>query len=67
MPYNRKNHLKKVQHAIDIYNQYKTPDIPDTTIVRVYFPKHDIHISYRTWTNWKGTVVPREEKQLSLF
>ncbi len=69
MSYNRRNYLKTARFIVEIYKQYKHPDVPDTDIVRLHFPKHNIHISYRQWMNIKGIVIPKEitEKQLSFF
>lgn len=67
MPYNRNNYLKKTRHIVDVYLLYKNPDLPDTRIVANYFPKHNIHISYRTWMNIKGINFSQETPQLSLF
>ncbi len=68
MAYNRNNYLKRVQHIIDIYKSAKHDDVPDTFIVKHIFPKHNIHLSYRTWMNLKGLPIPKQSKdQLSLF
>lgn len=69
MAYNRRNYLKTARYIVSVYNLYKFPDVPDTKIVRNYFPKHNIHITYRQWMNIKGMVIPKEEntQQLSLF
>lgn len=69
MAYNRRNYLKRARFIVSVYQQYKQEDVPDTRIVRHFFPKHDIFISYRQWMNIKGMVIPKEEtqKQLSLF
>ncbi|SUJ26431.1 Uncharacterised protein [Sphingobacterium spiritivorum] len=67
MAYNRNNHLKKVASIIDLYNQVKEPDIPDTYILRVVFPKYNIFISRRTWVGYKGMKPSEYKAQLSLF
>lgn len=54
MAYNRNNYLVQVKRILTIYNAEKKEHIPDTYIVRVVFPKHNINISYRTWVNIKG-------------
>lgn len=66
MAYNRNNHLKKIRYAVGVYNEHKHDDLPDTYIIRVIFPKHNIHIAYRTWMNWKGT-PQTNSTQLQLF
>lgn len=60
MAYNKNNYVKRTAFIISIYNFYKKPDLPDTTIVRVYFPKHFIFISYREWCKIKGEKVISE-------
>ena len=69
MAYNRRNYLKTARYIVSVYNQYKFPDVPDSKIVRVHFPQHNIHITYRQWMNIKGMVIPKEDpnQQLSLF
>jgi hypothetical protein len=67
VPYNRNNYLKRVRHVVAIYNSVKNPDKPDTDIVRLEFPKHNIHISYRTWMIYKGISFATETAQLCLF
>lgn len=68
MAYNRKNYYKRAQFIIDVYKTAKHADVPDTKIVRVEFPKHNIHISYRQWMNLKGLVIPKQNtSQLQLF
>lgn len=54
MAYNRANRLKSVRRIIEIYNEVKKPELPDTQIVRIYFPQHQIFISYRTWMTIKN-------------
>jgi hypothetical protein len=69
MAYNRKNYIKKIRSIVEIYKAEKHYDVPDTHIVSKIFPKHNIFISYRTWTNIKGTPLAEKtsENQLSLF
>lgn len=68
MAYNKKNYNKRAQFIIDVYNNAKHDDVPDTKIVRTEFPKFNIFISYRQWMNIKGMPIPKEDKmQLSLF
>lgn len=68
MAYNRNNHLKRIASIVAVYNNHKNDDVPDTAIVRNIFPKHNIHISYRTWMYIKGTPISSLPKnQLSLF
>lgn len=67
MAYNRRNYLARIRHIVEVYNQYKNPDVPDTRIVSNYFPRHGIFISYRTWMNIKGVNFAKETPQLSLF
>lgn len=54
MAYNRKNYNKRVRYIIEVYQQAKERDIPDTRILRFVFPSHGIHISYRQWMNIKA-------------
>lgn len=67
MAYNKNNYLKTARYIIDIYKQYKYEDVPDTKIVRVYFPKHNIHLSYRQWMNIKGMSIPKEQSNQLLI
>lgn len=69
MAYNRNNYLKRARYIIGVYNDFKHADVPDTTILRNVFPKHNIYISYRQWMNIKGMKgVPKPiPNQLSLF
>jgi hypothetical protein len=72
MAYNSTNYFKKARQIIAFYKSVKTPDIPDTHIVRIEFPKNNIYISYRQWMNIKGTPIPAAEpmndpNQLALF
>ncbi|MCT3661062.1 hypothetical protein [Elizabethkingia anophelis] len=68
MAYNNKNYIKKARYIIDIYNEYKHADVPDTRIVRNIFPKYNIYLSYRQWMNIKGMVIPKPvDEQLMLF
>ncbi len=60
MAYNRKNYYKKARRIVEVYKQYKQEDVPDTRIVRHYFPKHGIFITYRQWMNIKGMRIPKE-------
>lgn len=69
MSYNGKNYNKWAKQVVKKYNELKTPDIPDTEIVRREFPKFHIFISYRQWMNIKGKPFPSEPptNQLELF
>jgi hypothetical protein len=68
MAYNKKNYYKRAKHIIDIYNGVKHSDVPDTSIVKNVFPKHNIYLTYRQWMNIKGLVIPKQNaNQLSLF
>lgn len=60
MAYRDENYIKTAGFIISVYNLYKSEDIPDTQIVRNYFPKHFIFIKYRQWMNIKGLIIPRE-------
>jgi hypothetical protein len=66
MAYNKKNYHKRAQFIIEVYNNAKYSDVPDTKIVRTVFPKFNIFISYRQWMNIKGAPIPKSH-QLSLF
>jgi len=68
MAYTPRNKLKKFKYIIDVYNQVKQEDIPDTRIVANIFPKYGIFISRATWVKIKG-MKPSElsQPQLSLF
>ena len=69
MAYNQRNKLKQYQRIIDIYNEIKQPDIPDTQIISKELPKHNVFISYRTWMSIKG-MKPSEldyDGQLAMF
>lgn len=59
MAYNRKNYINRILYILSVYEQYKFEDVPDSHILRVHFPKHNIFISYRQWMNIKGTPLPR--------
>lgn len=68
MAYHNRNRLKKIEHIIQVYNEVKTPDIPDTRIISQVFPKHHIYISYRQWMMIKNMKFSeRYPKQLELF
>ncbi|RQO78096.1 hypothetical protein DBR40_09100 [Pedobacter sp. KBW01] len=67
MAYNRNNHLKRVESVVNLYHQVKEQDVPDTYILRVVFPKHNIFISRRTWVNYKGMKPSEYRTQLALF
>lgn len=54
MAYNKTNHLKRVRYIIEVYKSVKESDKPDTWILRNVFPKHHIHISYRSWMIYKN-------------
>lgn len=60
MAYNNRQKIKWYQYVISVYELYKKPDIPDTRIVKNYFPLHNIFINYRHWHNIKGMVLPRD-------
>ncbi|OWP81655.1 hypothetical protein BWK63_05030 [Flavobacterium covae] len=60
MAYNKKNYYKRLRYIIDIYNQHKYEDVPDTRIIKNIFPKYGINLSYRQWMNIKSTPVPKE-------
>jgi hypothetical protein len=57
MAYNSNNHNKFVQKAINVYKLFENSDRPDTYIVRKEFPKFGIHITYRTWMNFKKKIA----------
>lgn len=59
MAYNRKNYINRAQYIISVYEAYKYEDVPDTNILRLYFPKHGIFLNYRQWMNIKALVLPR--------
>lgn len=66
--YNRNNYLKTIRYVLGVYSTVKEHDVPDTHIVRVIFPKHGIHMSYRKWMNIKNmkqNEIP--QTQLLLF
>jgi hypothetical protein len=42
------NYSKRIEAIYDVYVSTKQYDIPDTMIVKKYFPKHNIYISYQT-------------------
>lgn len=58
MAYNRKNYIIRAQYIVSVYNAYKYEDVPDSYIVRVHFPKHQIFITYRQWMNIKNMPLP---------
>lgn len=58
MAYNRKNYIIRAQYIVSVYEAYKYEDVPDSYIVRVHFPKHQIFINYRQWMNIKSTPLP---------
>jgi hypothetical protein len=62
------NKIKQYRRIIDVYNEVKQSDIPDTFIVNRIFPRHFIFISYRQWMRIKD-LKPSELQvaQLSLF
>lgn len=66
MAYTRNNHLKRVASIVDLYNRVKEPDIPDTYILRVIFPKHNIFICRRTWIGYKGMKPSEYNQQMKL-
>lgn len=59
MAYNNKGHLRRVAQVVEIYNQVKEHDVPDSKIVKHIFPKHGIFISYRTWMIWKNLPISK--------
>lgn len=68
--YNNSNHLKNVEMIIRLYLRVKEYDIPDTYIIRYIFPKHGVHISYRTLMYYKRAKMRHtlpETAQLNLF
>lgn len=69
MAYNSNNYNKWATEVVKVYNACKTPDIPDTEIIRKEFPKFNIFLSYRQWMNIKGRPIPKElpTNQLDLF
>jgi hypothetical protein len=71
MGYTRHNYIKRIRTIIEVYNQLKHHDVPDTFIVSKEFPKHRIYISYRQWMNIKGTpltsATPALQNQMALF
>lgn len=69
MAYNSKNYNKWAIEVVKVYNACKTPDIPDTEIIRREFPKFKIFLSYRQWMNIKGRPPQSEPStnQLELF
>ncbi|HMR84800.1 MAG TPA: hypothetical protein PKE30_16760 [Niabella sp.] len=67
MAYNRNNHLRRINAIVAVYQKEKHHDVPDTFIVAKIFPKHNIHISYRTWMYIKSTPLKQSQSQLSLF
>lgn len=54
MAYTHINKLRTHKGIIDVYNKVKHHDVPDTWIVKNYFPKHGIYISYRNWMRIKA-------------
>jgi hypothetical protein len=62
MAYNRNNYLKYVCRIVELYQEHKEADKPDTYILRHVFPKHGIYISYRKWMYIKS-MKPSEYKQ----
>lgn len=62
------NIKRKYEYIIEIYNNHKQEDVPDTFIVANVFPKNGIFLSYRQWVRIKG-MKPSEynTNQLSLF
>jgi hypothetical protein len=68
MAYNNKNHLKRVALILEVYNEVKESDIPDTRIVAKKFPERGINISYRTLMNYKNMKSSEfSTDQLNLF
>ena len=62
MAYNNKQYKKFAQYVVSVYEAYKYEDVPDSYIVRVHFPKHNIFISYRQWMNIKAMPLPRAKR-----
>lgn len=54
MAYNPTNRIRNINKIIAVYAEHKQYDVPDTRIVKNIFPKHGIHISYRSWMNIKN-------------
>ena len=70
MAYNKKNKLRNWRRIVEVYEEVKQDDIPDTFIVAKIFPKYNIFISIRTWVTIKGmkpSELDPEKDQLSLF
>lgn len=69
MAYNKGNYMRSIRHIVATYHRLKNPDLPDTYVVRVLFPKENIYISYRTWMNIKNmkTQTPANPRQINLF
>lgn len=61
MAYNKANKIEQYRRILEVYNQVKQTDIPDTQIIRHTFPKYGIFISYRTFVTIKG-MKPSELK-----
>ena len=57
MAYNNRNRIKQIREILRVYYSEKQEHIPDTRMVKQIFPKHGIHISYRSWMNIKGMNV----------
>ena len=68
MAYNSRNYHKRIRFMVQIYNEAKERDIPDTRILANVFPKYGIFISYRQWMYIKA-MKPSEysRNQLELF
>lgn len=66
MAYNRNTYIKRAQYIIEVYKMYKFSDVPDSYIVRVHFPKHNIFMTYRQWMNIKNTPFPKSENQFNI-
>lgn len=69
MAYHKGNYMRQIRHIVATYHRLKTPDHPDTYVVRHLFPKENIYISYRTWMNIKNMRIaaPKNPNQLTLF
>jgi hypothetical protein len=68
MAYNALNKSKQTNYILSVYQSVKHHDVPDSFIVRCIFPKHNIFISYRTWSSIKSAQTTiTATAQLELF
>lgn len=63
MAYTKDQFRKRVAYIMEVYNSVKEPDIPDTHILRVIFPKHNIFITRRTFVGYKA-MKPSEYREV---